>query len=348
MKYYETIIVGGGPAGSACAWELKNQGRDVLILDKVSFPRLKLCAGWITSDVLRDLQITKTEYPHSIIKLSTRFYLDPIPFPLMPWPTRWTDYSIRRIEFDHWLLQRSEAPVQVHQVNHIDYRDDTYVLDEQFACKYLVGAGGTGCPVRRKLFPKQRVAENQIQALEKEFYYPKQDDKARFFFFDRGLIGYSWYVPKGDGYLNIGLGGFGHYFKTSRISIHEHFQDFLRHLSKRNLLDESVGQSLQISGYAYYLSSRLSKVKQDNCYLVGDSAGLATIDFAEGIGPSIKSGLLAARDILGQEEYDVAAISQRSIRLGLQWMRPTFLGLLTFAKTLRSLWEENIFIKGYD
>ena len=45
MRFAETLIVGGGPAGSTCAWELKKHGRDVLVLDKACFPRLKLCAG---------------------------------------------------------------------------------------------------------------------------------------------------------------------------------------------------------------------------------------------------------------------------------------------------------------
>ena len=59
-QYYETIIVGGGPAGSSCAWKLKKQGKQVLVLDKESFPRLKLCAGWITSKVMENLELTFT------------------------------------------------------------------------------------------------------------------------------------------------------------------------------------------------------------------------------------------------------------------------------------------------
>jgi menaquinone-9 beta-reductase len=42
MRYVETIIVGGGPAGSTCARHLVQRGRDVLVLDKAHFPRLKL------------------------------------------------------------------------------------------------------------------------------------------------------------------------------------------------------------------------------------------------------------------------------------------------------------------
>jgi flavin-dependent dehydrogenase len=329
MEYHETIIVGAGPAGSSCAWKLKRANKDVLILDKAAFPRLKLCAGWITTDVLRDLEIAVDDYPHSIVKLSTRLHIAPLPFALMPWPTHWTDYSIRRIEFDHWLVERSGAPFKVHQVNKIDYQDGNYILDDQFACRYLIGAGGTGCPVRRHLFPKQRIPNNKILALEKEFYYPERQDTAHFFFFDRGLWGYSWYVPKGDGYLNIGLGGFAHYFKNSSSSIQEHFCFFLQDLSRRKLLDEQVVKSLKPDGYAYYLWSNQGKVKQKNCWLIGDAAGIATIDFAEGIGPSIKSGLFAADEILGRESYSLEKILNMSIRPGFQWMRPAFLGLLS-------------------
>jgi flavin-dependent dehydrogenase len=65
MEYAETIIVGGGPAGSSCAWNLKRHGKEVLILDKQSFPRLKLCGGWITSKVMENLEFTPEDYPYS-------------------------------------------------------------------------------------------------------------------------------------------------------------------------------------------------------------------------------------------------------------------------------------------
>jgi menaquinone-9 beta-reductase len=59
----EVLIVGGGPAGSACAWRLKQSNMDCLILDQAEFPRFKPCAGWITPEVLRDLQLDVNDYP---------------------------------------------------------------------------------------------------------------------------------------------------------------------------------------------------------------------------------------------------------------------------------------------
>ena len=65
MVKTEVLIVGGGPAGSACAWRLKQHGVDCLILDQHEFPRFKPCAGWITPELIRDLKMDPEEYPHS-------------------------------------------------------------------------------------------------------------------------------------------------------------------------------------------------------------------------------------------------------------------------------------------
>ena len=107
MRHVETIIVGGGPAGSTCARHLVQNHRDVLILDKARFPRLKLCAGWITAKVMRDLEFTAADYPHPLLKLDIRTHLFRLPFALPWFPTPGPDFSIRRVEFDAWLLARA-------------------------------------------------------------------------------------------------------------------------------------------------------------------------------------------------------------------------------------------------
>ncbi|PSN11286.1 dehydrogenase, partial [filamentous cyanobacterium CCP5] len=201
MQYYETIIVGGGPAGSSCAWQLKRHNREVLVIDKAPFPRLKLCAGWISTSVMKWLEFTPDDYPQGLIELKTRIYLPPFPFPVLgSWAYPWrTDYSIRRVEFDHWLLERSQAPVATHAVKKIERQGDRYVIDGTYACKYLVGAGGTACPVRRQVFSQKHRKETQILTIEKEFEYPQRGELSHLFFCFHGLGGYSWYVPKANG-----------------------------------------------------------------------------------------------------------------------------------------------------
>ncbi|MBL1177004.1 NAD(P)/FAD-dependent oxidoreductase [Pantanalinema sp. GBBB05] len=313
MKFYETIIVGGGPAGSSCAWRLQQHGREVLVIDKDPFPRVKLCAGWISAAVLKHLEFTPEQYPHAMLKLQPKMYVAPIPFPIVgSWATAWrADYSIRRVEFDHWLLQRSQAPVVTHTVKKIEQQDDRYILDHQYMCRYLVGAGGTACPVRRRFFPEQRAKTAQILTQEKEFEYPQRDDFTHLFFRFHGLGGYAWYVPKGNGFLNIGLGGYSSYFAKSKTSIQQHFRWFLNDLVDRKLLDQATAQSVSVSSHGYYVFTESGAVKQDNCFLIGDSAGLASVDLGEGISPAVESGLLVANDIMGQGQYNKAVLCSK-------------------------------------
>lgn len=45
---FDCIIVGAGPAGSTCARILRENGLNVLLMDKHNFPRKKTCAGSIS------------------------------------------------------------------------------------------------------------------------------------------------------------------------------------------------------------------------------------------------------------------------------------------------------------
>jgi flavin-dependent dehydrogenase len=323
MNYSETIVVGGGPAGSSCAWQLMRHGRDVLLLDKTTFPRLKLCAGWVPQKVMELLEFSIEDYPHSILQLKTKMYFAPVPFPVLGgWAAPWrSDYSIRRIEFDDWLLKRSQATVLTHSVNQIEHQGDYYVIDGKFKCRYLVGAGGTGCPVRRLLFGKKRSTATQISTIEKEFEYPQREDTAHLFFRFHGLRGYAWYVPKANGYVNIGLAGTSQYFSKSETHIRKHFAWFLDDLVNRQLLDYKTRKALKPGGHGYYLFSKRGEIKQDNCFLIGDAAGLATKDLGEGIGPAIESGLMAADEILGGTTYVKSAINPFSLNPSLQWLQ---------------------------
>jgi len=62
LERAEVLIVGGGPAGSACAAALAAAGRDALVIDVAVFPRDKPCAGWITPEVAAALPMPLDEY----------------------------------------------------------------------------------------------------------------------------------------------------------------------------------------------------------------------------------------------------------------------------------------------
>jgi len=299
--------VGGGPAGSSAAWRLRRGGASVLVIDKESFPRLKLCAGWITPEVVRDLEIDPGSYPHRFLTFD-RMHAH---FKWLHLPVKVVQHSIRRFEFDAWLLERSGASVVRHTVRHIQREAGAYVIDGEFRGRYLIGAGGTRCPVYRTFFrdANPRATELQTVTLEHEFAYDWRDPDCHLWFFDKGLPGYSWYVPKADGWLNVGVGGMAERLKRSGSDIKHHWAHFTRMLGK----GLAPGAAYDPAGYSYYLRGNVEVARVEDAFITGDAAGLATRDMCEGIGPAVRSGFAAADAILKGSPYSLTDVTGASL-----------------------------------
>ena len=298
MQDVDVVIVGGGPAGSSCAWQLRDSDLDVLVLDRAEFPRTKLCAGWVTPEAVADLELDISQYPHSFMTFE-RIHVHWKGLHLKP---RTVQHSIRRYEFDHYLLQRSGAPVEAHYVKEICQDGGRYVVDDKFRCRFLVGAAGTKCPVYKSFFRQANPRARHLQTVtyEHEFVYDWRDGDCHLWFFEDKLPGYSWYVPKANGHLNVGIGGMAEKLKARGGDIKEHWSRFISHLGDQAFVRNA---HYQPSGYSYYLRGNVETVRVENAFIVGDAAGLATRDLCEGIGPAVHSGKLAADAIMTGGPY---------------------------------------------
>lgn len=308
METVEALVIGGGPAGSTCAWKLINAGIDVRVLDRARFPRTKLCAGWITPDVVDDLELDIDAYPHSFMSFDRLHFH----FKRFSFTKKTTQHSIRRFEFDDYLLKRSGAPVHQHKVRKIEKHRGKFIVDGIYECKYLIGAGGTRCPVYRALFhdlnPRAKLA--QIATLEKEFPYEWDNEECHLWFFGDGLPGYAWYVPKANGFINIGIGGKADKIKTGGGRLKDYWNGFTRKLENEGLVHDI---EYEPTGYSYYLRGSVDVVHAGNAFIVGDAVGLASVDMGEGIGPAIQSAILAAEAIVENSEYDLRKLARFSI-----------------------------------
>lgn len=307
MRIADAIVVGGGPAGSTCAWKLRKAGLDVVVLDRAGFPRTKLCAGWVTPRAMADLELAPGDYPHSLmtfdaLRLHWKYFT-------LNHSSQ--QHSIRRYEFDDFLLRRAGATVRTHKVREIRRDNGDFVIDGEYRSKFLVGAGGTSCPVYRTFFRQQIPRRKSLQAAtcEREFAYDWQDPACHLWFFNDGLPGYAWYVPKAGGYINIGVGGMAAQLKAKGGKLHDYWDKFMQRLKKRGLV---MCDDVQPMGYSYFVRGSVDTVCEQNAYLVGDAVGLATRDMCEGIGPAIESSLLAAHSIVTGSDYSLAGINSLS------------------------------------
>ena len=308
MERADVLIVGGGPAGSACATALASEGCDVLVLDAARFPRDKPCAGWITPGVL-------DEIPFSIESYSERHVAQPIErFRLgridgkdveIDYGTP-VSYGIRRCEFDTELLRHSGARVQGGvRVETIEKGQGGWILNDAFAAPVVVGAGGNFCPIARHL---GGAPDETPLVVAREIEFAMSDDVAAAcaveeerpeLYFCPDLRGYGWCFRKKN-FLNIGLG------RIDRRHLSEHVEAFLAFLKRRQRI-RSVPEA-GWRGHAYRVhSGRSGPLTGDGLVLVGDSAGLAAPASGEGILPALVSGRIAGQSIYDGRLWDYEA-----------------------------------------
>ena len=322
MQVADAIVVGGGPAGSTCAWKLREAGLDVIVLDRATFPRHKLCAGWVTPETLSDLQLDPRDYPLSLMTFDELH----LHWKALTVRLKSRQHSIRRFEFDDFLLRRASVRVLQHKVCEIHRDGGDHIVDGEFRARFLVGAGGTACPVYRTLFHDRNPRSSALQTAtyEQEFAYDWADPRCHLWFFDDGLPGYAWYVPKANGYINVGLGGMADKLKHQGGHLREYWRRFVDKVRSKDLVSYD---NYRPTGYSYYLRGNVDVIRDDNAYIVGDSVGLATRDMCEGIGPAVRSGLLAANAIVTGAEYSLAGLSQFTGRgLASQILERKFVG----------------------
>ena len=204
MDSCDVMIVGGGPAGSSCAWGLRDSGLDVLIVDRATFPRNKLCGGWITPLVLEELDIAPEDYaPGRVLQPISGFRLSAIGGPQVEVRSdHVVSYGIRRCEFDEYLLRRSRARLREGApITSIERSDGAWLVNGNIRAQVLVGAGGHFCPVSRYLGNKGAPAPVVAQEVEFEMD-PKQSADSKIagdlpeLFFCRDMRGYGWIFRK--------------------------------------------------------------------------------------------------------------------------------------------------------
>jgi menaquinone-9 beta-reductase len=300
---YDAIVIGGGPAGSTCARVLTGAGARVAVIDRAEFPRVKLCAGWISAPIWSVLGLAPHDYPGG----------------LWPWQTCRVRYRgvdravacrgwfIRRYELDDHLLRTSGADLRLGVgVKTIERDADGVWSVAGLRARHLIGAGGTHCPVARLLAPPRPrgpvgVQEHELAAdpIAVARTRAGADGDPELLLHD-DLAGYSWNVPK-TAWLNVGTGTADpRDVRAAWIQARAHFQ------AAGHLPDAIDDELAAMRGHSYYLydpahlagAARADADGKGGAYLVGDSLGLAHPLTAEGIVPAALSGRVLAEAIV--------------------------------------------------
>ena len=300
MESCDVLIVGGGPAGSTCARILHQAGMKVIVMDKKHFPRGKVCAGWITPEVVATLELDVEEYSQGRVcqpiigfcsgtlgrkRVETRY-------------DKAVSYGILRREFDEYLLRRCGAQLLLGMEYKAMVRDSNgWRVNDLIHARLVIGAGGHFCPIARFMGAEAGKREILVAAQEVEFELSREQipccqvrPEILELYFCNDLQGYGWCFRKGN-VLNVGLG------REHSNSVSHETKEFLRLLKLSNHIPEDTPE--KCPGHAYILYGHTQReLIRDGLMLIGDAAGLAYPQSGEGIRTAVESGVLAAETIV--------------------------------------------------
>jgi flavin-dependent dehydrogenase len=316
---FDAVIVGSGPCGASTAKRLVDGGANVLIIERETIPRFKMCGGMLspeaqnlTREYFGDIPDTVCCKP-KIIGGFKVFYpeADPLEFPLGMLGPEGDVFNISRERYDYWLAESSGAKLKDNcKFISLSYNtDDTISIslrdkdeEKKIKAKYLVGADGADSDVRKALYPDLRSKMRWLTLYE-EWYEGRCDLDSNWY--------YGWVISQEEGHF----GGLGFHDGLIQVvvgsrkgrDVREVFRRFRDTMESRHSLH--VDSTVRTAGCIQNNMgpSGLFVFGRGNVLLAGEAAGLLAIA-SEGITPALWSGHIAGDAILESMKENVKAI----------------------------------------
>jgi menaquinone-9 beta-reductase len=312
----DVIVVGGGPAGSTLAWDLARQGVRVTVLERVRFPREKVCGDYVEPRGLRILGRMGC-----LADLEER---DPLPIShsatFVDWECRYSGeipfyglgeglpphgYIIARDELDDAMLATAaRAGANVHHetsVTSVDAGPAGVELEARrgsrtvrYRAKLVAGADGVNSVVGKSA--GQTFDDPRYTAVAQRAYAKVDGDAGEaVFFFDEELFpGYGWVFPLAGGRVNLGVGILSETRQRLDVHVPELFAEFVERLRRTHprcatleLCAPPIGGIVKTYGAA-------GPNHFDGGVLIGDAGCFVDPMTGEGITPAMESALLAS------------------------------------------------------
>ncbi|NMR19079.1 geranylgeranyl reductase family protein [Cellulomonas fimi] len=332
----DVIVVGAGPAGSSTALALAQAGLEVLLLEKDTFPREKVCGDGLTPRSVRALLAMGVDMDsgggwtrtRGIRMISTGGRLE------LDWPdlVSFPSYGLvrSRASLDDALARRAvEAGAHLHQATSAVglVRDDRsgrvigvrtrhrgpgpagehggdHGDDVELRAAVVVAADGVSSRVSLDAGLSRRMDRPLGVATRTYFTSPRHSDDYLETWLTltdpagRALPGYGWVFGMGDGTCNVGLG----LLNAPGVNRHVDYRALLAGWLEPMPREWGFGEDTRtapVTGAALPLAFNRTPHYVPGLMLVGDAGGMVNPYTGEGIAYALESGRIAA-DVLVQ------------------------------------------------
>lgn len=326
---YDLIVIGAGPGGATAAAFAADAGLRVLLLDKDTFPRDKICGDAVSGksvDVLRRLGVLgRVQQVEQVGSWGVTFsgpYGDEVAIPFTkeldkPVPP---GFVCAREVFDDVLFRRAAdagaeiwtnaqakglifessgdgAPAVAHQRTVIGARVKHAGTTKDVYAPLVVGADGAYSIVARNLglaeFDDRHYCSG-VRAYYEGVTGFNAGNHVELHFVDEAIPGYFWIFPMADGRANVGVGMLRQQVKRRKVKLQRLLEEMIAHPRFRDRFTDAkrIGK---LKSWGLPMGSKPRTMAGAGWLLVGDAASLIDPFTGEGIGNAMICGERAAQ-----------------------------------------------------
>jgi len=361
----DVIVVGAGPGGSSAAYHLARAGLDVLLLEKSTFPREKVCGDGLTPRAVKQLvgmgiplDPVDGWFPNKGIRIiggGVRIELD--------WPelSSYPGFGLVRTRrgFDEIVARAAQragarllegvtvtGPVLddgAQRIVGVTARDTAAPgngdggTERTYRARLVVAADGNSSRLSLAMGLRKRDDRPLGVAIRTYYTSPRHDDDYLETWLDLWdgsalLPGYGWIFGVGDGTSNVGLG----LLNTSTSFGHIDYRAMLRRWLATMPPEWGFGEENQtgpVRGAALPMGFNRTPHYTSGLLLVGDAGGMVNPFNGEGISTAMESGEIAAQVIVQALARPDRASAELALRGYPQALKDAYGGYYTLGRS---------------
>lgn len=345
LTRYDVAVIGGGPAGSAIATRLADQGWSVVLFEKDRHPRFHIGESLLprTLPLLQQLGVLDEVARIGVMKHAAEFWssehgryiefafrdaLDPNP------PHA---FQVRRSEFDELLLRNTAARgVTVKEA----WRVEAVELDDPQRCKlsardpsgclsdwearFVVDASGRDTFLANRFATKTRNRQHNSAAVFGHFRGAQRregqaEGNISIYWFEHGWF---WMIPLRDDIMSVGAVCWPYYLKSRRVPVDEFLMSTIAlqpEVQARLKHAELISEVTATGNYSYQSRGMFGA----NYLMVGDAFAFIDPVFSTGVHFALSAAFSGADavDAALREPARAAALlaaHQRRLEKGLR------------------------------
>jgi len=367
----DVVVVGAGPAGSSAAYWCASAGLDVLLLEKATFPRDKVCGDGLTPRAVAELVrmgVPVREQDGWLRNIGLRVHGGGHTVEL-PWPemSSYPSFGLARARrsFDQLLAEHAQAagaklventtvtgPLRDERTGRVvgvtarttGERDGEELV---FRAPVVIAADGVSARLATALGRTARPDRPMGVAVRTYFRSPRHDDpwmESHLELWDGEpgasnlMPGYGWIFGLGDGTVNVGLGSVSSTNAATKVDYKALFAAWMANTPPEWELtpDNQLGP---VRGAALPMGFNRGPLYGNGLLLAGDSAGMVSPFNGEGIAYGMQAGRIAADAIAQGLARGSAAGRERAFASYGARMKDDLGGYYTLGRTFVKLIE---------